>query len=133
MDEQPTCGKGLAENAVLPAKLGDLIAAVGEILEAHVPSLDLTDQRSRKEHEVYRRLVEDHRQAALQLATIAGQMAESRDLPMGRHDEAVMASPAVRNSFQRFVHLEQELLTILQRRLARDQQMLGSMGDGAGS
>jgi hypothetical protein len=128
MDEQPTCGKGLAETAVLPAKLGELTSAVGEIMEAHIPSLDLTDERSRKEHAVYRRLVEDHRQVGLQLAAIARQMAGARDLPMGRHEEAAIASPAVRRSFQRFVLLEQELLAILERRLEQDQQMLDSMG-----
>jgi len=130
MEEQPTCGKGLAENAELPAKLGELTSAVGGILEAHIPSLDLTDERSRKEREAYQRLAEDHRQAALQLAAIARKMNGSRDLPMGRHEEAALALPAVRQSFQRFVQLEQELLTMLQRRLEQDRQMLGSMADG---
>jgi hypothetical protein len=32
MDPQPTCGKGLAENAELLAKLGELTSAVGDIL-----------------------------------------------------------------------------------------------------
>jgi hypothetical protein len=34
--DQPTCGQGLAENAVLPAKLGELIASVAANLEARV-------------------------------------------------------------------------------------------------
>jgi hypothetical protein len=128
MDEQQTCGKGLAENAALLAKLGKLTAAVGAILEAHIPSLDLTDQRSQKEREVYERLVEDHRRAGLQLESIARQMAGSRDLPMGRHEETAMASPEVIRSFQRFLQLEQELLTMLQNRLKQDEQMLVAMG-----
>jgi hypothetical protein len=127
MDEQPTCGKGLAENASLPAKLGELTSAMGGILETHIPSLDLTDERSRKERDVYQRLVEDFRQAGLQLEAIGGQMTGLRDLPMGRHDEAAMASHAVRQSFERFVQVEQELLTLLQRRLKQDQQMLAAM------
>jgi hypothetical protein len=127
MDEQQTCGRGLAENAVLPATLSELTAAMGAVLEAHIPSLDLTDERSRKEHEVYQRLVADFRQAAVEFKAIARQMAGSRDLPMGRHDEATMASPAVRHSFERFVQSEQELLTVLQRRLEQDQQMLATM------
>jgi len=127
MGEQRTCGQGLAENAVLPAKLGELISAVAGILEAHIPSLDMMDDCSRRERQVYQRLAEDHRGASLQLEAIARQMAESRDLPMGRHDEAAMASPASVRSFQRFVQLEQDLLTILRRRLERDQQMLAAM------
>ena len=34
--DQPTCGKGLAENSILPAKLSELIAAMVENLEAHM-------------------------------------------------------------------------------------------------
>jgi hypothetical protein len=130
MDAQPTCGKGLAENAVLLAKLGELTSAVGDILDAHIPTLDLADEHSRKEHEVYQRLAEDHRRAGLRLAAIAGQMASSRDLPMGRHDEAAMAAPTVLHSFQRFVRLEEDLVTLLQHRLEQDRQMLGAMEAG---
>jgi hypothetical protein len=127
MDEQPTCGKGLADNATLPARLGELTSALGSILEAHIPSLDLTDDHSRREREVYQDLAEELRRAGLRLETIARQMAGSRDLPMGRHEEAAMASPAVQHAFQRFVLLEQELLTMLQRRLEQDRHMLAAM------
>src|SRR5688572_30597151 len=99
MDDHPTCGKGLAENALLPAKLGELTASVADILEAHMPALDLSDERSEREYEVYRRLVEDHRQASLQLELIGKQMAGYRDLPMGRHDQKEMAASAVVDSF----------------------------------
>jgi hypothetical protein len=128
MDDHPTCGKGLAENAVLPTKLGELTASVADILEAHMPALDLTDERSRREYEVYRLLAEGHRQTSLRLEAIGKQMAGYRELPMGRHDEKAMAAPAVVESFQRFVELEQELLTLLQRRIEQDRQMLVSMG-----
>jgi hypothetical protein len=125
-----TCGRGLAENAALPAQLGKLILGMGAILEAHIPLLDLTDQRSRKERDVYQRLVDDHRRAGLQLEAIALQMAGARDLPMGRHDEAAMASTEVQRAFQRFVELEEEILTMLQSRLEQDRRMLSAMGAG---
>jgi hypothetical protein len=128
MDDHQTCGQGLAENAALPAKLGKLTASVADVLEAHIPALDLTDERSRREHEVYRLLVDDHRRASLQLEAIGKQMAGCRDLPMGRHDEKAMAAPAVLEPFQRFVGLEQELLALLQRRVEQDRQMLVAMG-----
>jgi hypothetical protein len=133
MAEQPTCGRGVAENAALPAKLGELTSAVAGILEAHIPSLDLTDERSRKERDVYRGLAEDHRRAGLQLEALARQMAGARDLPMGRHDQAALASPMAFRSFQRFVEVEQDLLTTLQHRLEQDHQMLAAMGVGGRS
>ena len=63
---QPTCGKGLAENSVLPAKLGDLIAAMHKNVEVHMKALDLTDQNSRAEYDAYEELVKELQQAAFQ-------------------------------------------------------------------
>ena len=127
MDNQPTCGKGLAENATLPWKLGELAGAMGGVLEAHIPSLDLTDEDSRKEHDVYQRLASELRQAAAQMEAIARQMSASSDLPMGRHDKTVMGSEAVRHSFELFVQSEQDMLAMLGRKLEQDQQMLATM------
>ena len=64
MDEQQTCGKGLASNASLPDKLGALTGAVADILEAHMPALDLTDPAAAQEHAAYAQLVAEHRAAA---------------------------------------------------------------------
>jgi len=121
-------GRAWQRMRVLPTKLGELTASVADILEAHMPALDLTDERSRREYEVYRLLAEDHRQAGLRLEAIGKQMAGYRELAMGRHDEKAMAAPAVVESFQTFVGLEQELLTLLQRRIEQDRQMLIAMG-----
>jgi hypothetical protein len=130
MDDHPTCGEGLAENAALPAKLGELSTSVAGILEAHMSALDLTDERSKREYEAYRILADDHRRAGLQLKAIGEQMAGYRDLPMGRHDTRAMASSAVAESFRRFVELELELLALLQGRAEQDRQMLAAMGVG---
>jgi hypothetical protein len=43
MEEEPTCGKGLAEQSVLPAKLGQLMASLADNLEVHLKALDLPD------------------------------------------------------------------------------------------
>jgi hypothetical protein len=128
MDDQPTCGKGLAENAALPAKLGDLVAALADVLEAHLPALDVTDAASLAERDVYLDLVREHREAAVQLKAIATQMAGYRDLPMGRHIETGMAALRVCDAFQRFIKSERELLALLQRRVEEDQEMLAAMG-----
>src|SRR5687767_15777497 len=107
--DRMTCGNGLAQNATLPWKLGELAAALGAVLEAHMPSLDLTDEDSRKEHDVYQRLASELRQTAAQAEAIARQMSAATDLPMGRHDTAVLASDEVMRSFERFVQAEQDL------------------------
>jgi hypothetical protein len=48
--DQMTCGQGLAANAAIPAKLGELIASMAEILEVHTKALDLGDENAREEN-----------------------------------------------------------------------------------
>ena len=125
--ERQTCGKGLAENAVLPARLGDLLAAMAQNLEVHMKALDLTDPNSHKEHEAYEGLVKEIQQAADQLEQTANRMAGYRDLPMGRHDEQGMTHPRVRETFERFIKRKQELLSLLEQTAERDHTLLEAM------
>jgi hypothetical protein len=125
--DQPTCGKGLAENSVLPAKLSELLAAMVENLESHMKALDLADPNSRTEYDAYERLAKEHRQIAIQLQSVADQMAGYRGLLMGRHDEKAMAHPRVRDAFEKLVRRKQELLTLLEQMAERDNKLLEAM------
>jgi hypothetical protein len=127
MDTPQTCGRGLAEHSALPAKFADVMSSVATVLEVHMRALDLTDESSQKEFDAYRQLVNQHRDAAVQLHTIAREMAGYRNLPMGRHDPTAMAAPAAADAFEGFVTLEQELVTLLDARLAGDREMLVQM------
>lgn len=134
MDDQPTCGKGLAEHSALPAKLAELEDALAENLEAHQMTLDLSDGNSRKELDAYVTLAREHRAIAAQLRQTAEHMAGYRDLPMGRHDERAFADPKHFDAFERFVRAEEELLAQLQAAVERDRRMLaGFAGQGASS
>jgi hypothetical protein len=125
-DDTPTCGKGLAANATLPARFSDLIAATAEVLERHTRALDPTDPAASAELEAYNSLVRAHRAVAADLARLADQMASYRDLPMAPHDMAVMMDPAGQTeAFQRLVALERETLALLTERVAQAEQMLG--------
>ena len=128
MDEQQTCGRGLAEHAVLPAQLAEVVEAMADNLQAHMQALELDDEPAREEHAVYLRLAEEQRQAAGRLRAIAGEMAAARDLPMGRHDAQTMTSPEVAHAFQHLVTAKQELLALLQRTADQDRRMLAAMG-----
>ena len=122
-----TCGKGLAASAVLPERLGAVMAAMAEVLRVHMEALDPEDGASRREHEAYRRVSQHLDQAASQLDALAREMAAYRDLPMGQHDMEAMNQPVVRESFAAFVGRKQELLTLLQEAVADDQEMLAQM------
>lgn len=128
MDDQPTCGKGLAQHSSLPAKLGELMAATAEVLEVHMRALDLSDENSRREHEAYTELARAHRRIAVDLAATAARMAGYRDLPMGAHDMQTMMSDPPRVAFARLVREEESLLSLLQARLEQDRAMLAQMG-----
>ena len=125
--DQPTCGKGLAENSVLPAQVGKLIAAMAENLDAHMKALDLADKNSAAEFAAYDKLVKELKQAALELHITANQMAGYRDLPMGRHVDQEMMHPRVHDSFERFLHEKRELLSLLQQTVERDNAILDTM------
>jgi len=127
MSEQQTCGKGLAENSVLPAKLGELISAMAGNLEAHRKALDLTDQNSRAENDAYEKLLKELRQIAAQLSVTASEMAGYRDLLMGKHDDKAITHPRVREAFEQFVQHKRELLELLKQTEDRDHQLLGVM------
>ena len=125
--EQPTCGKGLAENSILPEQMSKVIAAMAENLETHMQALDLTDKNSSAEYAAYESLVKQLKQSALQMHLTANQMAGYRDLPMGRHNMNEMVHPRVRQMFESFVKEKQGLFSLLERTMQRDNQVLETM------
>jgi hypothetical protein len=127
MSEQPTCGQGLAANAALPEMLGNVVAAMADNLDAHRQALDVTDGATRQEHEAYTRLPTDLRHIGDALHATSEYMAAAHDLPMGKHNMALMTTPRVLNAFEVFVQAEQHLLQLLQARIEQDRQMLQSI------
>jgi hypothetical protein len=127
MDEQQTCGRGLAENSELPARLAAVVEAMADNLRVHMQALELDDEPAREEHAVYLRLAEEQRQAAARLRGVAAEMTAARNLPMGRHDTQAMSSPEVGDAFQRFVDAEEELLALLQRMVEDDRRLLAEI------
>lgn len=124
MEDQPTCGKGLAEHSRVPAMIGQLLEAMVEVLEVHMTALDRTDEASQRELRAYAGLAKEFRHVAARLGATAARMAGYEDLPMGRHDPAALSGPAALESFAKFVRLEHELLSMLEERLESDRVML---------
>jgi hypothetical protein len=132
MTEAQTCGKGLAEHSAMPARMGEVIAALAENLELHMKALDLADENSMKEHDAYASLARQYRAIADELNTAAREMKSYRDLPMGKHDERAMAGRSVMAAFEKFVHAEQELLASVQERARQDAEMLNAFRGAGG-
>jgi len=126
-EDQPTCGKGIAYNSALPRALGKVVEGTARVLEHHMKALDLTDTNSRRENDAYASLARQHREIAAKLADTAAEMASYRDLPMGRHDMARMMAPESREVFAALIQTEEELVALLQQRLAESRKLLGQM------
>ena len=92
-DDTPTCGKGIAANASLPATLSELMAALADVFERHTDALNRGEAAGRTEYDAYVSLERGHRDVAAALGTLADEMRSYRDLPMAEHDMAVMADP----------------------------------------
>ena len=127
MKEQQTCGKGLADHSVLPAKLAELITSIAKNLELHMETLDLTDPDSRREYNAYQKLVYEHREIADRLKETSVEMKGYRNLPMGRHDQKKLSDPVVINAFKKYTNLEQEVLTVLNKQIEQDQEMIAEV------
>ena len=109
MDQQPTCGQGLADHAAFPARLADVLAAVAKNLELHLTALDPTDRRSRPEFDAYTALATEHRELESRLRALAVQMEGYRELPMATHNMAVMTGSNTRQAIEQLVEQEDGL------------------------
>jgi hypothetical protein len=128
MNDKHARGKGLAEQAALPAKLGALMASVADNLELHMKALDLKDKNARKEYKAYANLAREHRSIAASLQAIAGEMEGYRDLAPGEHNEKVLSDPKILAAFEKFMMAERELIALLKTRMHRDTKMLSPRG-----
>lgn len=124
MDQQPTCGQGLAEHAALPLRFADVLGAVAENLELHLTALDPNDKQSRPEFNAYVALATQHRELESRLRALALQMEGYRDLPMAVHDMSVMTSPRMVQALERLVAQEESLTTLLRESVEQYRQML---------
>jgi hypothetical protein len=124
MADKPACGKGLAADSLLPAKLSALMASVAENLELHIRTLDLKDASARRENKAYAKLAKEHRNISASLQAIAREMEGYRDLATGKHHEDALSDPKILAAFGKFIKAEKQLIAWLQKRMRRDSRIL---------
>lgn len=127
VEEQPTCGRGLAQTSVLPARFSEVIAALAENLELHMETLDMKDPNAKLEYNAYQRLAREYRTIASRLMATAVDMYGYYDLPMARHDEEKLANPKIAEAFMNFTRLEEELILLLKKHLTTDKKILAEI------
>ena len=129
MNEHHACGRGLADQAVVPARIADVLEAVAMTLEAHTGSLDPDDENAHVERRVYDRLADGHRRVAAELRSLHEQMAGAYDLPPAKHDGEALVAQAAVTAYERYVEAEQALLDLLQTRVQQDRRLLHAMAE----
>ena len=126
-EEEPTCGRGLAQNMEVPTALAAVAAGMAQNLEVHMRMLSSSDAVASQERRVYERVVRSLRSAAADLQGAAAEMASAASLPMGDHDMAAVAMTDVARVFEGYVAAEDDLRELLSARRADHEQMLLAM------
>ena len=125
-----TCGAGIANHAVFPAKLGQWSAALAEVLEVHTTALDPEDPSAQPELDAYIRLINRFRELAGELRATAAEMTADRALAMPAHDASVLEGTRAIDAFRGYVERERELVALLRSELARDEKLLAQLLTG---
>ena len=76
----------------------------------------------RRRYDAYDRLEKSFAASVVASRRRRSKMAGYRALPMGRDDATAMANPKITAAFERYVKLEEELLTALQDSRRKDRQ-----------
>jgi uncharacterized protein YndB with AHSA1/START domain len=126
VSEAPTCGIGLAQQATISLKIGEMFEGLAETLELHRVMLKLEDPNARREGEVYREFATSWAEIARNVQRTAARMLEQRELPMGEHDEAKWGERNTR-AFEKYVRAQGQLLARLRITAVLDEAMLASM------
>jgi hypothetical protein len=135
--EEPTCGRGLAQSAVVPEALAAVAAGVAQNLEVHMRALHPDDDAAVQERRVYERVAHGLRGAAADLRATAAEMTAAVDLPMGEHDVTAVTAAEILDAFQGLVAAEDALRRLLEARRGDHEQLLTAIrgetgGPGAG-
>jgi hypothetical protein len=126
-DDTPTCGKGIAANAVLPERIAALLAAMAAIYENHIRALDAAEANGKLEIDAYARLMRDFRAAAKEISGLADAMRSYRDLPMAEHDMAVLMDAKSIEAMEALVSAQEHLATLVTQRASEFRSMLEAM------
>lgn len=128
MEEQPTCGQGLATHALVPQLFAAYLDATADNLIAHLPMLVAGGADTQHERSAYEHLSRSHREAAEMLDAIATEMKEHHDMRMGQHDVEATSHENVTKALESMVRAEAQLVSQLEVQLADHRAMLDEMG-----
>lgn len=124
MADEPTCGTGMAANAVLPTRMAEVAASLADVLTQHTESLNPEEPAAAAEREAWLTIAAEHRQLASRLTAAADRMEAQHDLPPADHDMSVLTSAEGLSAFEHFVTAQERLRDLLTTQLVEYRSML---------
>lgn len=126
-EDEPTCGRGLAQASAVPAGLASVAAGLAENLEVHLRALDLSDTAAVQEQETYESIARSLHSAAVSLRTAAVEMHSAESLPVAAHDMAAMTTPEIVDAFGGYVTAADNLRQLLEAERSDNELMLAAI------
>ena len=129
MVDEPTCGTGMAANAILPTRMAEVLAAMADVLTRHTESLDPDEPAAAAEKDAWLAIAAEQRRIAGHLTATADRMAATKDLPLADHDMSALTSTEARSAFAHFVTAQERLSDLLTEQLVQYRAMLADIRD----
>jgi hypothetical protein len=122
MTDNKTCGQHMAEHAVLPSKMTEVMNAVADMMDAHAAFMVANakgDKNAMAEADGMKMIAKDHRDLAKMMTTTATHMTEAAKWPNAPHDmNKMMADPKIQAAMKNLLKTEKEMAALMQQDIA---------------
>ncbi|HSI06026.1 MAG: hypothetical protein ACAI38_15405 [Myxococcota bacterium] len=120
--DMKSCGQHMADRAVLPTKMVELMTSVADMMDAHAAFMVATAKGNKDaiaEADGMKMLAKDHRDLATMMGKTATNMTNAAKWPNAPHDEKMMMSdPKIMESMKRLLKTEKEMAALMQQDIA---------------
>jgi hypothetical protein len=120
--DNKSCGQHMADRAVLPSKMTELMTSVADMMDAHAAFM-IANAKGNKdamaEAEGMKMLAKDHRELSTMMSKTATNMTNAAKWPNAPHDmNKMMADPKIQETMKRLLKNEKEMHALMQQDIA---------------
>jgi hypothetical protein len=127
MMDNKTCGQHMAEHAVLPNKMTEVMNAVADMMDAHAAFMVANakgDKNAMAEADGMKMLAKDHRELATMMSKTGTHMTDAAKWPNAPHDmNKMMADPKIQMAMKNLLKTEKEMSALMQQDIAMMESM----------